>query len=712
MKQVIFCFLAMLITGLVNASDLNKAIADGNLTLVKTMLDANPALINIKDTEGHTPLINALLAENHEISLELINRGADVAIGDNEHTAPIHFAARMGDVELFELIRGKGVALDTRDDNGMTPLFYAIRNRQETMSKYLIGKGANVRAVTINDWPLLLYTAIYGQTETAMLLLDKKVDVNAQTREGIAALHSATSFGRTDFVKMLVEHGAKIDIQTAEGAMPLAWALNPNTYDAAKYLIEQGADVNHKDNSGTTALMAVAGRGSVNVAELLLEHGAHVNDMDNDQRTALVVAAWSRNPDGMSKFLILNGAEVNPVTCSPGKSAACSQNQTTPLHAAASMGLTDMSKNLVSNGATINVYNPRGYTPLHLAVKSGKIELVKYLVDHGAFLNQQDKNLGYSELHLASTLGNTELVAWLLEQGADVTLTTDDGETALDLAWRYGHTKIAYLLLANGASDAKLKEMVTAPDLLSQTPGNGQATVWFLGHSGWAIKTQNHFLIFDYFINPREKAPADSGLACGYIVPEELKGQKVTVFASHSHMDHYSKEIFTWKKTLPDIRYVLCFHPADATGDYTYIPIHGEETIDGMKISTIRSTDLDGGYLVEVDGLVIFHPGDHANREDDLTKAFTDEIDLIANKGLSIDLAFTPIRGCGLGLPPQVRLGMIYMIDTLHPNLLIPMHAGATTEAYTVTATELIKEKPHQKVQALVNKGDHFSYLR
>jgi len=710
MKQIIFCVFATLFISIVWASDLNKAINDGNLTLVKSLLDSNPELINIKDLRGHTPLINALLAENKEISLELIKRGADVTIGDNENTAPIHFAAGMGDIDLFELIRGKGVALDARDDNEMTPLFYSIRNRKESMSLYLIGQGANVRAVAVNDWPLLLYAAIYGQTETAKMLLDKKVDVNAQTREGIAPIHSATSFGRTDFVKMLVEHGAKIDIQTTEGAMPLSWALNPNTYDIAEFLIRNGADVNHKDHSGTTALMRVAGRGSVNVAELLLQNGANVNDMDNDQRPALVMAAWSRDPDGMSKFLILNGADVNPVTCTHGKSCTCGQNQTTPLHSAASMGLTEMTRNLVTNGAKINVYNKHGYTPLHLAVKKGNTELVKYLVDQGAFLNQQDKNLGYTELHLAATLGNRELVDWFLEKGSDVTITTNDGQTALDLAWKYGHKEIGYLLLAKGSSDSKLKEMVSAPDLLTQTPAQGEATVWFLGHSGWAIKTQHHFLIFDYFINPREKAPADSGLACGYIVPEELKEQQVTVFASHSHMDHYNKEIFGWKATLPDIRYVLCFHPEDATGDYTYIPIHEEKIIDDMKISTIKSTDLDGGYLVEVDGLVIFHPGDHANREDILMKDFTDEIDLVAKKGVTIDLAFTPIRGCGLGLPPQVKLGMNYMIDKLHPTLLIPMHAGATTDAYCVTASELSKEKPHQKVHAVVNKGDHFSY--
>ncbi|MEI6457101.1 MAG: hypothetical protein WCO93_12490, partial [bacterium] len=178
----------------------------------------------------------------------------------------------------------------------------------------------------------------------------------------------------------------------------------------------------------------------------------------------------------------------------------------------------------------------------------------------------------------------------------------------------------------------------------------------------------------------------------------------------HSHPDHYTKEIFKWKKNIPQVSYVLCFNPPDAAGEYTFIPIHDTKTVDGIKISTVRSTDLDGGFLLEVDGLVIFQPGDLANRQDDLMKAFTDEIDLVASKGVKVDMAFAPIRGCGLGQPPQVKLGVNYMIDKLQPNLFIPMHAGAATDTYRLFADEIRIEKPNQKVQAVVNKGDHFSY--
>ncbi len=710
MKRIIFLFFGTILTGFIFASDLGKAISEGRMDQVKSILNSNPGLINVKDNQGWTPVIQALNEGKKEIAMELINRGADVSIGDNENTQPIHFAAMIGSTELFELIRSKGIDPEQKDDNGITPLFYSIQGKQPEMSKYLIENGANLKIVSNNQWSLLLYAVVFGQPETARLLITKKADVNMKNTDGFAPLHSAVSFGRTEIVKMLVENGARIEEKNDHGETPLFLARNPNTYDAAACLIEKGADVKQKDNIGSTALMSVCGRGSVNVAELLLKHGALINEMDSNGFTALNMAAFSRNPDQVSKFLIMNGADVNPVGCSHGKSCSCSPNHMTPLHSAAMNGQLEMTKNLVANGAKINIYNKNGYTPLLLAVKNGNSGVVKLLVENGAFLNQKDKNLGYTELLLASVLGNKELITYLLAKGADISITNNDGKTALDLAWYYGFKDIAYTLLAQGASDAKLKSLVNQPDPINEPLSEMEASVWFLGHSGWAIKTKNHFLIFDYNIDPRVKAPADSGLASGYIVPDDLKNEKVTVFASHRHGDHYSKDIFKWKESLPAINYVLCFNTPDAISDYTFIPIHENKTIDGIKASTVRSTDQDGGFLVEVDGLVIFHPGDLANGSDELAKAYTDEIDLVASKGMKIDLAFAPIRGCSIGQPAQVKKGVDYLIEKLHPALFIPMHAGSSTDTYARFADEVAAGFPNQNVQVVVNKGDHFLY--
>ncbi len=710
MKRIIIAVLAFMTAFAAWSQEISRAITEGNLEKVVKILNDNPGLLDAKDIQGLTPLNKSLAEGKKEIAYELIRRGADASIGDNENTLPVHMAARLGDIDLYKTIASKGFDINVKDDNDVTPLFYSIEGKHPAMTKYLVENGADVNAVTKIKWPTLLYAAIYGPIETAQLLLDKKANVNAKSDEGFVPLHSAVSFGRTEIVKLFVEHGARVNETDNHGETPIFWALNPNTYDAAKYLIENGAKATWKGKTGRTPLMTVAGRGSVNVAELFLQHGVDINAIDSNGQTALHYAAYSRNPDGMSKFLILNGAEVNPLFCKHGKVSGCCSGITTPLHSASNTGQLAMVRNLINSGAKINVLNQDGLTPLYLAVKKGNPDVVKLLVEHGAFINTAEKNLGYSELMLAVALGKKDIADYLIKNGADVNMKNKEGKSALDLAWNYGHKQIAYSLLTAGGSDASLAQNISQPDLLTKPLGEKEAAVWFLGHSGWAVKTKNHLLVFDYYITPAEAAPPDSSLACGYINLDELKNQNVTVFSSHHHGDHYNKDYFRWKQTIKNIDYVMCFNPQDATADYNFIPIHGEKQVNGMNISVVKSTDVDGGFLVEADGLVIFHPGDLANRSDKLAKEFTDEIGWIAAKGKKIDLAFAPIRGCSLGAPNQVKLGVEYMVEKLSPVMLIPMHAGTTTFELKKFTEEMSAKNYPVKLKYVVTKGDHFLY--
>jgi L-ascorbate metabolism protein UlaG (beta-lactamase superfamily) len=358
----------------------------------------------------------------------------------------------------------------------------------------------------------------------------------------------------------------------------------------------------------------------------------------------------------------------------------------------------------------VNIYDGQGLTPLHWAVQSGSSEIVLYLLDNGAFVNTPEKNTGSTELHLAAALGYGDISEMLIENGSDITAEDFEGNTPMDYAWRYGHKQIAYDLLASGADDGHLKEMVNAPDRLKEDMNEGEAMVWFLGHSGWAVKTQNHFLVFDYFCDHRTQPPDDSCLSSGYIVPEELGYENVTVFCTHRHGDHYSEDIFTWREELTSINYVLCWNPPGLRDEYEYIPVHGSKEIDGMNIYVNYSTDLDGGYLVEVDGLTIWHMGDHANGEEQLMTAFTDEVDLIADRTEKIDILFGGIRGCSLGEPEQVKRGLYYTFDKLQPELFIPMHSGNHSYSYKEFVETAAAEGIAQEMEYPVHRGDFFIY--
>ena len=694
------------------SQDIYSAIEEGNLEKVREYLENDPGLINQKNQGLLTPLNLAAEKNQPEIAAFLLEKGADPAIGDRENSLPIHLAAVSGSIPVVDLLLEKGVDVDSRDINQMTPLLFAVSRSQLEMANHLIQQGANVKAENISGMGVMHYAAYSGNADLIKMLLERGGQVNARTADGITPLHMAATYGRTDAVKLLVDNGADIKATSEDGAQPLAWAVGRNSYDAAKYLVSKEADVNHRDKDGFTALHDAAGRGNIRVAELLIDHGADINAATITGFVPLSYAAWPDNAAEIGRFLILRGADVNPDPCANNKACTCGPNFQTPLHFACQMGKTDLAEILVNNGAKVNLLNADGLTPLHCAVKSGKLDIVKMLEDHGAFLNVAEKEQGCTELHFAAGMGYSDIASYLAEQGSCPNFKDKDGKTPVDYAFYYGQNQVGYELLAKSGDDSKIASYLNEACPLSESLSQGEAMVWFLGHSGWAIKTSDHFLIFDYFDNPRERKSDHPCLASGYIDPKGLKGQNITVFSTHGHQDHFNPSLFSWKQDLPEAEYVLCFQPDGVSDEYTYIPVNTQAEVDGMNICVNKSTDLDGGYLIEVDGLVIFHMGDHANGEDGLATDFTKEIDLIAAKNKDIDILFGPIRGCGLGTPEQVKRGTYYALEKLHPALFVPMHSGTYTSEYKKFTEQAAQDGITQTMKYVVSKGDRFHYSK
>ena len=74
-------------------------------------------------------------------------------------------------------------------------------------------------------------------------------------------------------------------------------------------------------------------------------------------------------------------------------------------------------------------------TPLRLAARFGNDEVVDCLLDSQADTNTRGR-FGYTALMVAAMYGHGGIVRLLLRKGAQVN-TNGDGETAIDLAYRY-----------------------------------------------------------------------------------------------------------------------------------------------------------------------------------------------------------------------------------------------------------------------------------
>ncbi|XP_056604020.1 ankyrin repeat and SOCS box protein 13a.1 [Triplophysa dalaica] len=141
------------------------------------------------------------------------------------------------------------------------------------------------------------------------------------------------------------------------------------------------------------------------------------------------------------KQLIEDGASVNIVTV----------DNFTPLHDACIQGHPNCVKILLEAGAQVDVRTIHGSTPLCHACAAGCLASVKLLVDHGASINPSLTALTASPLHEACIRGNPECVKLMIAKGALLEAFDIYFGTPLHAACAKAHFECALLLLNAGA---------------------------------------------------------------------------------------------------------------------------------------------------------------------------------------------------------------------------------------------------------------------
>ncbi|MFH1227239.1 MAG: MBL fold metallo-hydrolase [Planctomycetota bacterium] len=245
----------------------------------------------------------------------------------------------------------------------------------------------------------------------------------------------------------------------------------------------------------------------------------------------------------------------------------------------------------------------------------------------------------------------------------------------------------------------------------------GKVGIWFLGHSGVAIKTAKHFLVFDYLAFPPTVENTEE-LSTGVINPEGLKSENVLVFVSHDHSDHFNPKIASWQRKIKEIRYIAppcvfdCAPGLKNKPKENLIEIDADKeitTTDGVSISTIRATDAGVSFLVKVDGLVIFHAGDHALWAKQIEPDYQNELKRL--KGAKIDIAFLPSAGQPDGTQTVVREGALWAVKELAPKVVIPIHLSSDLAEGAALAKIINEQKSGtQSVFLEENRGKLYIY--
>ena len=132
-------------------------------------------------------------------------------------------------------------------------------------------------------------------------------------------------------------------------------------------------------------------------------------------------------------------------------------------------------------------------------------------------------------------------------------------------------------------------------------------TLTYIFHSGFVLETEQSILVFDYWMDP-------SGVMDGVLRSEK----PMYVFSSHFHEDHFTKEIFEWKKQKPNITYILSkdiykHRRASKEDADVWLAKGGTWSDDSISVWALGSTDSGVSWIVETEGKRIFHAGDLNN---------------------------------------------------------------------------------------------------
>ena len=103
------------------------------------------------------------------------------------------------------------------------------------------------------------------------------------------------------------------------------------------------------------------------------------------------------------------------------------------LLAAVRNGDRHTTKNLIEDGANINIKDGYGHTPLHLAAQEERVDIIHLLLEHGADIDSQTR-FGDTPLHIAVDNWYDDIVELLVENGADPNIYNKDFKRPLDIA--------------------------------------------------------------------------------------------------------------------------------------------------------------------------------------------------------------------------------------------------------------------------------------
>ncbi|KAL5016559.1 hypothetical protein ScPMuIL_006148 [Solemya velum] len=291
-----------------DVDSVHYAAAHGDVTILMDAIRKDPSLLEQQDSDGLTPLANAVQSQQMKCVKQLVKVGANINAQDNFGRTCLSIAAYQGWYDGVLFLLRNGAKKTITDKSGRTPLHastYCIDTRtmdgllqnltleevntpdQEKMNalhwaafhnrpehvKLLIKKGGNASANDIDGKNPLHWAAQNGSVSCTCALLEHAENrnlLNAVDHTGKSPIHYAAAAGHSDLIMAIAAFDdCDMEIEDPDDRTPLHWAAAMGQHEVVSCLLTLGVKPSPKDTEGGTPMEYAQQSGHVDCVKLL-----------------------------------------------------------------------------------------------------------------------------------------------------------------------------------------------------------------------------------------------------------------------------------------------------------------------------------------------------------------------------------------------------------------------------------------------------------
>lgn len=419
----------------------------------------------------------------------------------------VHFAARVGNLDIVKYFVNLKVKLNTMSVDGESVLHYAVHSGNLALVKYLIKSNVKIDAQTIKKETVLDISTYDKKSEKiTMYLLEMFAKVNeldvssvsnallnaakggfcklfenifqkhknkgAESLNGFDSLVEAINNNNIDLIKYIITVKLCSPYKEVNGGKNLLhYAAYGGNFDIIKYFVDLRVDINKMSSKGETVLHYAARNAKLESIKYLVNAGARIDEKTLKGESVLHLIVESRNIDSL-KYLIDLGMKIDATT-NDGRTALDIAYSIDPymdatnylleiyeksenLEFAAVSGALQIAAKLCQNNLFKSIYTKyknkhsltsRAIAYLEDAISHDNIDLIEYIFSDNICTKYGKTQTDETILHLAVFGGNIDTMEYLIALNLQIDEKNNDGKTALEIAYFYDDKyKVKYLL--------------------------------------------------------------------------------------------------------------------------------------------------------------------------------------------------------------------------------------------------------------------------